>query len=199
MRYLIEIAYAVGCVLYAIIHHPDGTVWNTVSKEWEAFDAGHWGSYVISLTEQGATGYYSAAYPPEIEDILTTEAVYNQADPGGSPSPVNDGPPLGLAQSQGVDIAAVFGDATVATKLKTSLNTMVRAVVAAGTLEVDEFTTDIINANPNAFRGRSALFATGVLAGQGGVISEFLPATGKITVMAAFTGAPGVGDVLVIS
>ena len=196
MTYLIETFLASGQFPYAVIHHPDGRVWNLTLNAgaggWEAYNSGHWSQYAIALTEQAGSGYYSATYPAAIVDVLTTEVLYLNA------TPTLGDVPAGGTQTQGVSLAAVFGDASVATKMQTSLASMVRGAVAAGTLTTTSFTTNLTNPSANAYRGRSVLFATGDLAGQGGVISEYDPLTGKLTVTGAFTEAPTVADVFVI-
>jgi hypothetical protein len=197
MTFLIETFLATGQFPYVVIHHPDGRVWNQTLNAgaggWEAYDGGHWAAYAVALTEQAGSGYYSAAYPAAIVDILTTEVLYLNA------TPTLGDVPAGGTQSQGVSLAAVFGDSSVATKMQASLASMVRGVVAAGTLTTTAFTTNLTNTSANAYRGRSVLFATGDLAGQGGVISEYDPATGKLTVTGAFTEAPAAADVFVIA
>lgn len=197
LKFLIETISTTGLSLYAIIFNPYGQAWNTTLNAgdggWEVYDSGHWAQYAIALTEKSGSGYYSGQYPDGIEDILTTEVIYANA------APALGDQPMGIGQSQGVSVAAVAGDATAAPKLQTSLASMVRGAVIAGTLTSTAFTTDVVNIEPNAYQGRSLLFATGVLAGQGGVISEFDPGTGLLTVTAAFTDVPAVDDVFVIS
>lgn len=197
LKFLIETISSTGLSLYAVIFNPYSQVWNTTLNSgaggWEVYNSGHWAQYAVPLTEKSGSGYYSAQFPDGIVDILTTEVVYANA------TPTLGDQPMGIAQSQGVSIAAVAGDSTAASKLQASLASMVRGTVIAGTLTDTAFTTDVVNPEVNAYQGRSVLFATGVLAGQGGVISEFDPGTGKLTVTGAFTAAPAVNDVFVIS
>lgn len=197
MNALIETIYPTGSSLYAIIHNPNGQVWNktlnTGAGGWENYNSGHWSQYAIAMTEQSGSGYYSVAYPSGISGVLTTEVIYANGTPTLGDAPV------GIAESQGTNIAAIGGDATAAPKLQRSASSIVTGKVIAGTLTTVAFTTDIINANVNAFQGRSVLFASGTLAGQGGVVSEFDPSTGLVTVTGAFTGAPAIDDEFSIS
>lgn len=196
-RLPLETFTVTGQFPYVVIHHPEGWVWNTTlldgAGDWEPFNGGHWAQYAIPLTEQTGSGYYSAPYPAAIGDVLTTDVVYY----GETPT-LGDNPGGGT-NSQGTNIAAIAADAAVPQSLQRSLATMVRGAVIAGTLTTTAFTTDVVNAEVNAFQGRSVLFATGALAGQGGVISAFDPDTGLLTVTGAFTAAPAVDDVFVIS
>ncbi len=197
MRFLIETISSTGLSFYAVCFNPDGTVWNTTLNAgaggWEAYNSGHWSAYAIPLTEKSGSGYYSAEYPEGIADVLTTEVIYSNE------TPTLGDQPMGIAQSQGSNIAAVAGDAAVAATFQASLSTMVLGAIIAGTLTTTSFSTDITNTEINAFRGRTVLFATGDLAGQGGVISEYDPDTGVITVTGAFSTPPSVADVFVIA
>jgi len=196
MRFPIETFVVTGQFPYVIIHHPDGRVWNTTlaagAGDWEAYDSGHWSQYAIPLTEQAGSGYYSATYPAAIGDVLTTEVVYYNETPT-----LGDAPGGGV-NTQGSNVAAVAGDASAPAKLEASLKSMVVGTVIAGTLTTRAFSTDIVNTELNAYRGRSVLFVTGDLAGQGGTIVGFDPDTGVLTVTAAFTAAPAADDALVI-
>lgn len=196
MSYPIESSSPTGATIYAIIHHPDGRVWNTDSEAWEAFNPAHWTDYAIALTEQGASGYYRANYPAGIVGILTTEATYNQA--GGSPA-IGDAPPMGLAQTQGVNISAVDADSEASVRFRKSLTTLIPGAVITGTLEAAAFSTDITDYPLNAFLGRSLYFDTGDLAGQGSSITGYDPDTGIITVAGPFTGAPAADDIFIIA
>lgn len=98
MSYPIELAIFFPGTYYAVIHHPNGTVWNNVTLVFEAFNAAHWTQYAIVLSPQGASGYYSVAYPSQITGVLTTELFYQQA--GGGPL-ITDQPPLGQIRTQG--------------------------------------------------------------------------------------------------
>lgn len=196
LNFLIETIYASAMSLYAVIFHPDGRAWNKTLNAgaggWETYDSGHWSAYAIPLTEKSGSGYYHAAYPAGITGVLTTEVVYANA------APTLGDAPIGIAQSQGVSIAAVAGDASAAPKFQASLSSMVLGAVTAGTLTSTAFPTNVVNANTNAFQGLTLKFVTGVLAGQGGTILSYDTATGTITVTAAFTGAPALNDILVI-
>lgn len=197
MLYLVETIGPTGLSLYFIVFNQLGQVWRTTLNAgaggWETYDSGHWAQYVILLTEKAGSGYYSGAYPPNITGYLTTEVIYNNAVPT-----LGDAP-YGLGQSQGANVAAVGGIADVAPTLQRSLTSMVRGKVIAGTLTASAFTTDVINTETNAFKGRAIYFASGTLAGQGGIISEFEPITGLITIAGTFTVAPALNDVFVIS
>lgn len=197
MNFLIETVTSTALSVYAIIFNPDGRVWNTTLNAgaggWQVYNSGNWAQYAIPLTEKAGSGYYSATYPAAITGVLTTEVVYANA------TPTLGDQPMGIGQSQGVSVAAVVGDSDAAGKMQRSASSMILGTVIAGTLTATVFTTDVVNANVNAYQGRSLLFATGNLVGQGGVISQYNPGTGAITVTAAFTSAPALTDKFVIS
>lgn len=195
MTFPIETTFSTGATLYAIIHNPNGQVWRYDTNVWENYNPAHWAQYAVPLTEQGSSGYYKATYPAAISNVLTTEVIYGQG--GGSPV-VGDAPPQGIAQTQGANLAAVGGDASAAPKYQAVIAAIVRGTVISGTLTTKTFTTDVVNSELNAYQGRSVVFATGVLSGQGGTITTFNPSTQALAVAAAFTAAPAPGDVFVI-
>lgn len=196
MSALIETFVVTGQFPYVVIHSPTGQLWNTTLNAgaggWESYASGHWAQYAVPLVEQAGSGYYSAAYPAAISNVLTTEVLYFNATPT-----IGDAPGGG-SQSQGSNIAAVAGDASVPAKFQASLSSMVLGAVVAGTLTPAAFSTSVVNPSLNAYRGRSVLFTTGSLAGEGGTIVGYDPVTQIITVSAAFTAAPALNDVLVI-
>lgn len=199
----IETIQATGLSLYVIIINDDpesadlGKVWNTTLNAgaggWEAYNSGNWAQYAVALTEYAGSGYYRGTYPSGIGLTLTTEVIYANG------TPTLGDVPQGIGQSQGSNICAVGGDGDVAATLQRSLKTMVRGAVIAGTLTNKSFSTDVVNANINAFAGRSILFATGDLAGQGSRIVSYDPDTGVIEVAGPFTGAPSSDDIFIIA
>lgn len=199
-NYLVETLQQSLLNLYFIVFNPqNGQAWNTTLNAgaggWEAYDSGHWAQYAIAMTEKAGSGYYVGTYPAGIEDLLTTEVIYVRG--GGSPALGDTG--IGIAQSQGVSLRAIAGDAAAGETMQRSVSTMVRGAVIAGTLAVNQFTTDLDNPEENAYVGRALLFATGDLAGQGATITAYDPDTGLVTVAGAFTAAPAATDVFVIA
>lgn len=196
MPLLIETFTASGQFPYVVSHNPNGQVWNTTLNAgaggWENYNSAHWAQYAIPLVEQAGSGYYSAAYPPAISGVLTTEVLYFNE------TPTFGDVPGGGSQSQGVNLVAVAADATAPAKLRASLASMVIGAVAAGTLAANQFPTDVINANVNAYQGLTLKFVTGALLGQGGTIAAYDPDTQAVTLTAPFTGAPALNDVFVI-
>lgn len=76
MAAIIEIISATGQTLYSVIHNSSGQVWSTTGVAFENFNTAHWANYVISLTEQSPTGYYTAAFPTQIGAGKYTEVLY---------------------------------------------------------------------------------------------------------------------------
>lgn len=195
----IEIVFQVGQTLYVIIHDPaTNQVWNPTLNAgaggWEAYNSAHWLQYAIPLTEQAGSGYYSAAYPAGIVNVLTSEAIFQQG--GGTPA-LGDGA-LGLGQSQGANLAAVAGDAAQPAKLQASLSSMIIATVQAGANTASAILTDLPDVVDNVYQGRVALFTSGGLIREAGTIISYTALTQTLTFSAPFTSAPVAGDKLVI-
>lgn len=195
----IETVFQPAQTLYTVIHDPAlNLVWNTTLNAgaggWEAYNSANWLQYAIPLTEQAGSGYYSAAYPAGILNVLTTETIYQQG--GGAPA-LGDGA-LGLGQSQGANLAAVDGDAAQPAKLQASLSTMIIATVQAGANTATTVLTDLPDIVDNVYQGRVALFKTGALIRQAGTIIAYDAATQALTFSAPFTSAPSAGDLLVV-
>lgn len=78
----IQLAYGVtGRTLYAVVYDTTGRVWNGAA--FVAFNAPDWGTYAVTVTEQGASGYYTGDFP------VVTGGAYNVAvrdRSGGSPA-----------------------------------------------------------------------------------------------------------------
>lgn len=191
----IEISFTPGATLYAIIHHPDGRVWNTNSLAFEAYNAAHWTQYAISLTEQTNSGYYSAPYPSQITGVLTSESVYNQV--GGTPAIPADAPAIGLGQSQGSDIRAIEGDATTVDKMKAAIDTELLGAAISGTLSTTQMTTNLLSSVNDAFVGRVILFRSGALVNQAALITAY-DGTAKMLTFSQVTSAPSPGDTFII-
>lgn len=186
----IETVYQTGSTLYAVIHNPDGTVWNTTLNTgaggWEAFNSAHWSQYAISLTEQSPTGYYRGTYPTAITGVLTTEAVYVQL--GGSPATSDS--VTGLAQTQGANMAAVGGDVTAAINMSISGGELVQGAAVTGTLSKTQASTNLSASLINAYTNRTILWTSGVLAGVAAGITGYAVTNGVLT----FTPVPAVPE-----
>lgn len=76
MAAIIECVSLSGQTLYATVHNASGQLWNTGSVAFENFNSAHWANYVTSLTEQTATGYYTAAFPSGVPAGKYTEVYY---------------------------------------------------------------------------------------------------------------------------
>jgi hypothetical protein len=72
-----------GSTLYARIANSSGNYWN--GSAFEAYSAGNYSTYDVAMTEQGASGVYTATFPSGITSAGTYEYfVHLQA--GGSPA-----------------------------------------------------------------------------------------------------------------
>ena len=79
-----------------------------------------------------------------------------------------------------------------------SFGVMVSANAVTGTLSTTSFTTDLTEATDDHYIGRVVLFASGALAGQAAVISDYDGTSKLITVQDAMTDAPSNGDDFII-
>ncbi len=193
---IIEAIYTSGATLYAIRRNRlNGYVWNTSTLAFEAYTASHWSQYAIALTEQTGSGYYSAA-APSTSGYLTSDAIYLQA---GSSAAVTD-TALILKNSVGENIAGISGDAAVSpSNLQAALSSETQGAVAAGTIAANSFTTNLTNANANAYQGMTLRFFTGVCAGMVGLIQSYSVSGGVITLSASLAATPSAGDSFIIA
>lgn len=93
-----------GQILYAEIAYPavnPPTQWNTATPGLEAYNAAHWTSYTIQLTEgTGKTGYFYAATPAALPAglyLVSIRAAAGGAGPLGAALPADQGPGGGAA------------------------------------------------------------------------------------------------------
>ena len=192
----IETVFSSGVTLYAVIHNPDGTIWNNVDLAWEAYNGANWAEYAVPLVEQGASGYYAGAFPAGAAGVLTSDVVYKQA--GGSP-PTIDAPATGIGQSQGVDVAAIKASVVAASNLNKSLLTMIQgAVTSSGTSTASKIYTDLSDTADDVYQGRIVVFTSGDLIRQVANIAAYDGAGKFLTLAGAFTEAPAVADAFII-
>lgn len=103
MAAIIEVISQPGQTLYAVIHNSSGQLWSTTGVSFENFNSAHWANYVISLTEQSPTGYYTAAFPSSVGAGKCTEVFY--AGSGATSDPVIGNSQIywnGTSEEQGI-------------------------------------------------------------------------------------------------
>jgi hypothetical protein len=114
----ISLAYTSGVNLYAVIRTTTGSY--LVAAAPEAFDAAHWSTYALALTQVGTSGQFFADFPAAAAGDYLVD-VYLRA--GGSPA-ASDGPPIasgaigwtGTAPATNVNVTRLLGStATVTT------------------------------------------------------------------------------------
>jgi len=194
MPFPIETAYQTGFTLYAVIHHPDGRVANNVDEAWEEFNASNFADYAVALTEQGASGYYRGTYPSWITGVLTTEAIYLQADVNPA---VGDAPTASLIHSQGMNLAAIGGSVAAALNMALSGGQLVQGAAIAGTLSTTQASTDLTAALANSYVGRTILWTSGALVGVAAGITGYAVANGVLT-FTPIPVAPTAADTFII-
>lgn len=191
---IIERNFTSGVTIYANRRNKlNGQVWNGAA--FEVYNAAHWATYAIALTEQAGSGYYTAAAPAGTAGFFVSDAFYQQA--GGSPA-TSDGPPFALVESNGGNVAAISGDAAVApTNLQAALDTETQGA-AAGVPTASVIPTNLTNGNANAYQGLTVRFITGVAAGMAGLIATYAVANGVLTLAGGLAVAPAAGDLFII-
>ena len=95
------------------------------------------------------------------------------------------------------NMLAISGDTTAADNLEESATTIVVGAAEAGTLSTTQMTSDLTEATNDHYIGRTVIWVTGVLAGQGSDITGYLGSTGMLTYNTV-TDAPSATDVFVI-
>lgn len=95
------------------------------------------------------------------------------------------------------DVTALNGVAASAVKLERSASTIVTGAAEAGTLSTTVMTTDLTEITNDHYNGRVLIWTSGVLAGQGTDITDYLGSTGQLT-YTAVTEAPSAADTFVI-
>lgn len=197
----IELTFSTGSTLYAVVHGVVGgfrVVWNPTLNAgdgaWDIFNGANWAQYAVALTEDAGSGYYAGAYPVNIADVLTSEAVYIRA--GGSPA-IGDTPATNLLHSQGDNAAGVGADPVAALNLQRALVSEQRGV-AAGTPTASVVATDLQSTQANAYAGRVCVFTSGAAAQCAARIVAYAVTNGVLTFAAPLPVAPAAADEFVI-
>jgi len=73
-----------GSNLYVHILDEEFDLWN--GSVFETYNASNWGTYSLTLTEQGSSGVYVRAVPVALEDSVETLSVVVYERAGGSPA-----------------------------------------------------------------------------------------------------------------
>ncbi len=95
------------------------------------------------------------------------------------------------------DAEAISGDTTAADNLEASTETIVTGTATAGTLSTTQMSTNLTEATDDHYNGRTILWRTGVLAGQGTDITDYNGTT-KVLTYTTVTEAPSADDTFVI-
>lgn len=108
----IEFTYRPNQIVYCFRSQVSTTTayfYNTVSGAYEAYNSSNWANYAIAVPEV-APGYYRAIPPAASLSVQATELFYQEFDTGVGPQ-VSDAAsgPIGVGNSQGVNIATVDG------------------------------------------------------------------------------------------
>jgi hypothetical protein len=80
----IQIQYASSKTVYTIIRSKNAQVWNNNTSALEVYNASNWADYVISLVEQGTSGFYAGNFPTAITAGVYSITAYQQLT--GSPA-----------------------------------------------------------------------------------------------------------------
>jgi hypothetical protein len=81
MAAIIEVISTTGQNLYVTIHDSTAKLANGAATE--VYNGSNWSTYVNTVTEQGATGYYAGAFPSYLAAGKYTYVIYQSS---GSPT-----------------------------------------------------------------------------------------------------------------
>lgn len=82
MAAITEVISQPGQSLYVVVHDSTGKIANGASTE--VFNGSNWATYVNSVTEEGATGYYKGVFPSYLTSGKYTIVIYQ--NPTGTPT-----------------------------------------------------------------------------------------------------------------
>lgn len=193
----IEVGFQSGATLYCVIHSPlDNKVWNTNTLAFETYNSANWDKYATLFTEALNSGYYSVAYPSGIVNVVTTEAVYQRQGMVPALSDAVNGP-IGLGQSQGVNLVEILGDSTATTNFKTALNSEITGSAISGVLSKTQMTTTLSDVLNNVYVGRIVIWTSGTLIRQVANITGYNGTT-KMLTFTSVTTPPSAADEFII-
>src|ERR1051325_2059485 len=185
MNQKIFMAFTSGKTCWLMSFNPNGKVLDVVAKNWVDFVLDDLSTYFIMYTEVDSTGLYVADYPSDfVLDVLQTEVSYQQA--GATPTLPDDGPPIGIGQSQGSSVAAINYSVAAAQNLSESSKTIVQGIVQIGSNTITQIATDLDGATDNLYRGRVIIFTSGDAIKSAAIIKTYNATTKILT----FTGIP---------
>lgn len=125
MAGIINHAGQTGLTTYAVIRDSTGQVWN--GSTFEAFAAGNWSTYDVSLIEQSTTGYYKGSFPSGI-----SAGIYHITIHVGSVLITDE--VIGQDSGYVWDGTSRFSPMSFTTTQKTQINTEVLDVVNSQTM-----------------------------------------------------------------
>jgi hypothetical protein len=83
MAFEIQFSFSSGAETYAVIRNSVGQVWRVDTLVFETFQNTNWSNYVVTLAEQGSSGYYAGNFPAQIP--AGVYSVIGKQQLGGSP------------------------------------------------------------------------------------------------------------------
>lgn len=199
----LEVFSATGNTLYVMLRNVSGQVWNVGAAAWQAFNVVNWSQYVIPLSEDTASGWYTATVPAGISTstslrILVYSAVTGTPAAGDDNIGSSTVTWTGSTWATGVDVTSINGSTTAAIRLALSAATIVSGSAITGTLTVAQMTTNLAATVDRLYYGRVVYFTSGALAGQVAAISGYNGTTKTITFFQVITSAPVNGDTFII-
>lgn len=189
--------YASGQHLYAILINPvDGTVYNTVTPGWEAYNGGHWAQYAVTMPEYAGSGYYRGVYPIAAPTVLSTDIIYAQS--GGSPA-LGDSPASSIYQSQGANVGAVGNAWQSGQNMAFSFGSQQLGAIFGTPASPTVLVTNLTNPHLDAYAGRALIMTSGALIQQASPITAYDGGTFTLTITGFPSGAtPANGDTFII-
>lgn len=175
----IQAIYQSGQHLYAILINPvDGSVYNTVTPGWEAYNSGHWAQYAVTLTEYPSSGYFRGVYPITVPAVLSTDVIYAQN--GGSPA-LGDTLVTGIYQSQGVNVGAVGNAWQSGQNMGLALGAQQVGAIFGTPVSGTILVTNLTNTQTDAYAGAALIMTSGALVQQRCLITAYDGSTFTLT------------------
>lgn len=117
---LIEAHYTTGCTLYLLTDSETGTWWSGATDE--DYNAANYATYVVAMTEVGATGIYRATYPAGVP--VGNRGIHVKVQAGDSPA-AGDIPIAGESYSwDGTTLRSAADAQAIGGKVATAANPM---------------------------------------------------------------------------
>lgn len=188
--------FPAGSSLYAVDFHPDGRVVKQADGTLVSFDGDDYGDYDFALSDPNNVGVFVGT--GAAVDFVPITAIFQRSIVNDVLQPPTYGDKrVGLASTEGVNVASILGSRAAAENLKQLEETVIPFEVVAGSNTTTRIQADIVNALDGAYVGRSIVFVSGDLKGCGCRVLAW-DADAQEFQVSALPQAPEVGDLGVV-